>query len=533
MKDFANAINTIDFSTKTSVKKQALADYFKQASNEDKVWVIALFTHRRPKRIINTTLLRTWASKASDIPLWLFEESYHIVGDLAETIAQLLPAPKSMMHNWGLAQWFNWLEELRDLEEEEKEKQIRWAWSILGTTERFIFNKFITGGFRIGVSANLLANALAQYLQMDKADVQFRISGNWDPFTTTFQDLFGEEQAFNPSKPYPFYLAYPSEQKFFTEESPKEWQAEWKWDGIRGQLIKRGDIISLWSRGEELITERFPDIIEHIPPDAPDFVLDGEIICWQDGKPLPFQLLQKRIGRKKVGKKTLTEAPAAFIAYDLLEWEREDIRSQPLKERRTELEFLFELLAKPDRLMLSNNIVFKTWEELELLRKESRQRYTEGMMLKRKSSIYQSGRKRGDWYKWKIDPLHLDLVMIYAQRGHGRRANLYTDFTFAVRKGDALVPLTKAYSGLTDAEINEVNRFVKANTLDRFGPVRSVKPALVFELAFEGINKSTRNKSGFALRFPRISRWRKDKSIEEINTIEDVDRLWKAINPME
>jgi DNA ligase-1 len=217
----------------------------------------------------------------------------------------------------------------------------------------------------------------------------------------------------------------------------------------------------------------------------------------------------------------------------LLEWEREDVRSQPLTERRTELEFLFELLAKPDLFMLSNIIVFKTWEELELLRKESRQRYTEGMMLKRKSSIYQSGRKRGDWYKWKIDPLHLDLVMIYAQRGHGRRANLYTDFTFAVRKGHALVPLTKAYSGLTDAEFNEVNRFVKANTLDRFGPVRSVKPALVFELAFEGINKSTRNKSGFALRFPRISRWRKDKSIEEINTIEDVDRLWKAINPME
>lgn len=532
MKDFAQAINTIDFSTKTMVKKKALVHYFNTASDEDKVWVIALFTHRRPRRIVNSTLLRTWAAKASNISLWLFEESYHIVGDLAETIATLLPPADDKNHDWGLDEWFRWLEELRELDDEQKEARINWAWRKLNTTERFIFNKFITGGFRIGVSANLLASALAEHLNMDKSDVQFRISGNWDPFKTSFEDLFGEKQAFNPSKPYPFYLAYPVEEKFFNEEKSNEWQAEWKWDGIRGQLIKRGETISLWSRGEELITDRFPDLIECIPKDAPDFVLDGEIICWRNGKPLPFQLLQKRIGRKRVGKKTLADAPAAFIAYDLMEWQLKDIRNKPISHRRKTLEELFNTLRVPNRLLLSESIDFKTWTELEQLRKESRQRYTEGMMLKRKSSIYQTGRKRGDWYKWKIDPLHLDLVMIYAQRGHGRRANLYTDFTFAVKKGNDLVPLTKAYSGLTDKEFNQVNKFIKANTLERFGPVRSVKAELVFELAFEGINKSSRNKSGFALRFPRISRWRNDKTVEEINTIEDVELLWKEISPL-
>lgn len=532
MRDFANTINTIDFTTKTSVKKQALVQYFNIASDQDKVWVIALFTHRRPRRFVNSKLLRKWAAKRSQIPLWLFEESYHIVGDLAETIATLLPLAKYTAHDWSLHQWFTWLEELRNFNDEQKEAQILWAWNRLNTTERFIFNKFITGGFRIGVSSNLLASALAEHLEMDKADVLFSISGKWDPFTVTFSDLLGKNQTFNPSKPYPFYLAYPVESQFFNEEKPEEWQAEWKWDGIRGQLIKRGETISLWSRGEELITDRFPDIIELLPKDAPDFVLDGEIICWQDGKPLPFQLLQKRIGRKRVGKKTLADAPAAFIAYDLLEWQLEDIRIHPLSHRRKKLIELFATIQVTNRLLLSAHIDFKSWMELEHLRKESRQRYTEGMMLKRKSSMYQTGRKRGDWYKWKIDPLHLDLVLIYAQRGHGRRANLYTDFTFAVKKGDNLVPLTKAYSGLTDKEFNEVNRFIKANTLERFGPVRSVKAELVFELAFEGINKSTRNKSGFALRFPRINRWRKDKTIDEINTIEDVEQLWKQISPV-
>lgn len=531
MRAFANTINAIDFTTKTSVKRKALVDYLGQASDKDKVWVIALFTHRRPKRTVKTTLLREWGAEAANIPLWLFEETYHIVGDLAETIASLLPPPAIDRAEHSLDYWFLWLLALKDLDEDDKKEKILQAWSVLDKTERFIFNKLITGGFRIGVSANTLALALAEHLELEKSDILLKLTGNWDPYTTTFEQLFSHVGEENLAKPYPFYLAYPVESKFFEEENTADWQAEWKWDGIRGQLISRQNTVSLWSRGEELITERFPDITEHLTSSIPDVVLDGEIICWQNGMPLPFQLLQTRIGRKSVGKKLLKDAPAAFVVYDILEYNGEDIRYKSMADRRALLEEILAIHGVEDRLILSPTVECSSWGELTTLREESRERRSEGLMLKRKNSIYQSGRKRGDWYKWKIDPLHLDMVMIYAQRGHGRRANLYSDFTFAVKNEEGkLVTLTKAYSGLTDAEFKEINTFIKQNTIDKFGPVRSVTPTLVFELAFEGINKSSRNKSGYALRFPRISRWRKDKTPEEINTIADVAKLWEEIN---
>jgi len=343
--------------------------------------------------------------------------------------------------------------------------------------------------------------------------------------TTSFSDLLSEHSlSSDHSKPYPFYLAYALEDELTALGEPHEWQAEWKWDGIRGELIKRNNEIFVWSRGEELMTEKFPEyfLLKDILPNG--IVLDGEIIPSMNGIPLPFALLQTRIGRKNVTKKNLQETPITFFAYDLLEYEGNDIRESMLTERRILLEKIVAQTKHP-ALLLSPVINFNTWAELTNLRMQSRNMGSEGIMLKRKKSTYQVGRKRGDWWKWKIDPLVLDAVMIYAQKGHGRRSNLYTDYTFAVRDGDKLVSFTKAYSGLTDKEFAEVDSFVKRNAIEKFGPVRTVKPELVFEIAFEGIAASNRHKSGVALRFPRINRWRKDKKVDEINTLQDLKKM--------
>ncbi len=401
--------------------------------------------------------------------------------------------------------------------------------------ERFVFNKLITGGFRIGVSQKMMVNALAKTVNLDASVIAHRISGNWDPTTTRFTDLLSEHTiTVDFSKPYPFYLAYALDD-VITLGEPQQWQAEWKWDGIRGQIIKRNNELFVWSRGEELITDKFPEyhILKDKLPDG--IVLDGEIIPYADykaifnseglrGVPLSFALLQTRIGRKNVTKKQLTEAPIAFFAYDLLELNGEDWRVKELAFRRQELEIIVHLVNHPT-LQLSPVIAFNSWDELTDIRHNARNIGAEGLMLKKKSSIYQAGRKVGDWWKWKIDPLVIDAVMIYAQKGHGRRSNLYTDYTFAVKNGDKLVSFAKAYSGLTDKEFAEVDAFVKRNSIEKFGPVRTVKPALVFEIAFEGIATSNRHKSGVALRFPRINRWRKDKNPDEINTLDDLKQL--------
>jgi DNA ligase-1 len=378
------------------------------------------------------------------------------------------------------------------------------------------------------VSQKAMVNALAKTVNLASSIIAHRISGNWDPVTTTFAELLSETSiSVDHSKPYPFYLAYALEEDPATLGEPDQWQAEWKWDGIRGQLIKRNNEIFVWSRGEELMTDKFPEyhLLKEILPDG--LVLDGEIIPSHDGKPLPFALLQTRIGRKNITKKQLQEAPICFFAYDLLEFGGEDWRVKTLAERRLKLEEIVQLINH-FAVLLSPVIAFTSWDNLASMRATAREMNSEGLMLKRKSSIYQVGRKRGDWWKWKIDPLTIDAVMIYAQKGSGRRSNLYTDYTFAVKDGDKLVPSTKAYSGLTDKEFAQVDSFVKRNSLEKFGPVRTVKPELVFEIAFEGIAASTRHKSGVALRFPRISRWRKDKKTEEINTIEDLKSMLQA-----
>jgi DNA ligase-1 len=407
----------------------------------------------------------------------------------------------------------------------QKKEKIIWAWQRLNEMERFVFNKLITGGFRIGVSQQLMVKALAKHADVKENVVAHRLMGNWSPEFDTFQDLLYSTEEKDFSKPYPFYLAYALEEEVHTLGDPSEWIAERKWDGIRGQIIVRNGQLFVWSRGEELVTDKYPEyqVMLSLLPDGT--AIDGEILPFKNDLPMSFNYLQTRIGRKTLSPKLLKDVPVSFVAYDVVEWKGEDIRNWRFEDRRKKLEEICN--TNSTVLRLSPRVHFESWEQLTEERKKSRNFFSEGIMLKRKESIYRNGRRRGDWWKWKIDPFTVDAVMIYAMRGHGRRANLYTDYTFAVWDGEQLVPFTKAYSGLTDDEIREVDRWVKQNTVERFGPVRSVKPELVFEIAFEGINRSSRHKSGIALRFPRMARWRKDKIAKEANTLSDLNALLK------
>ena len=528
MKRFAALFTALDRTTRTTAKVEALADYLGRAPEADRLWTIALLSGRRPKRAVTTTLLRRWAAERAGIPLWLFEEAYPIVGDLAETIALVLP-DATHPEDRPLTDWIDGIRALPTLPEDERRDWVLGAWDALGTTERFVFNKLITGGFRMGVSQKLMTRALSRATGVDEAELAHRLMGDWSPETTGFRALVLErDPAADLSKPYPFYLAYQLDDGPEPLGDPAEWAAEHKWDGIRGQLILRGGEHWLWSRGEELITDRFPEFAtlrDFVPAGT---VIDGEVLAWRDGAPLGFAALQPRIGRKTVPKKLLAEAPAAIRAYDLLEWQGEDLRPLPFAERRAHLDTLMADLPPDAPLNLSPLLSFADWDALAGLRAGSRELGAEGVMLKRRDSPYRDGRRKGDWWKWKVDPLTVDAVLIYAQQGHGRRANLFTDFTFAVWKGNELVPFTKAYSGLTDAEFRKITAWVRRNTLNRFGPVREVTPHHVFEIAFEGIQESPRHKSGIALRFPRMARWRHDKPMSEANTLDDLRVLLDA-----
>jgi DNA ligase-1 len=525
MKQFADLVNVLGTSTKTNDKLDALSEYFSSADDKDKVWVIAIFSGRRPKRIVNSTQLFTWCNGLLNLPGWLMAECYHVVGDLGETIALLLPERTNFHASYPLHYYLETFLKIEKEEEFIRKQFIIDAWNSMTQIERFVFNKLITGSFRIGVSQKMMVNALAKTVQLEPSVIAHRISGNWDPVTTSFNEILSQDSVtIDHSKPYPFYLAYALEDEPAGLGEPHEWQAEWKWDGIRGQIIKRNEELFVWSRGEELMTDKFPEYhsLKNTLPNG--LALDGEIMPYHNNLPLSFNVLQTRIGRKNVTKKQLQEAPVAFFCYDVLEFDGNDWRERPLQERRELIEKLIKEINN-EALRLSPTVEFSTWEELATIRSGSRDMNAEGVMLKRKSSIYQVGRKRGDWWKWKIDPLTIDAVMIYAAKGSGRRSNLYTDYTFAVKDGDKLVPFAKAYSGLTDKEFAQVDAFVKRNSLEKFGPVRTVKPELVFEIAFEGIAASNRHKSGVALRFPRMSRWRKDKKADEINTLDDLKKM--------
>ncbi|RNC92005.1 MAG: ATP-dependent DNA ligase [Allomuricauda sp.] len=529
MKQFSQLIKTLDSTNKTNVKVEALSTYFLNAPEKDKVWTIAILSHRRPPRPVNTTLLREWASELANIPLWLFEESYHIVGDLAETIALVVPSDEKSTKK-SLTQFLREMIWLKKQPEEAKKKYLFQNWKQLDYYGRFVFTKLITGGFRIGVSQKLMTKALSKATQIDEDILAYKLMGNWNPDTISFQDLVLQERESDfLSKPYPFYLAYALEQDLDELGDVKNWSVEHKWDGIRAQVICRNDELFVWSRGEELVTDKYPEFQQFIGTIPNGTVLDGELLAYPNNQIGTFNDLQTRIGRKTVSKALLEKTPVVLKAYDLLEWEGQDIRSRPFLERRQLLEKFYAQI--PDiPLLLSERMQFETWEEVAKERELSREKHSEGLMLKKLDSPYQVGRKKGDWWKWKVDPLTIDAVLTYAMRGHGRRSNLFTDYTFALwgtnDKGEQqLVTFAKAYSGLTDKEFREVDSWIKKNTLERFGPVRSVTPYHVFEIAFEGIALSKRHKSGVATRFPRILRWRKDKKIEEANTLEDLKAL--------
>lgn len=510
---------------KTNDKLALLVNYFSDAkSDQDKLWTIALFTHRRPKRPVTTKLLKLWCRELCDIPEWLFDECYQNVGDLAETISLLLEK-KQQSHDQPLHWWIDQLIQLRTKSEEDKKSFITWAWTSLSDSERFAFTKLMTGGMRIGVSQNMVLRALSAVLDLDKSVLAHRIMGDWDPATTTYSHLLTSESKEDfLSRPYPFYLAYPLEKELSELENPEHWQAEWKWDGIRAQIVCRQGEFYVWSRGEELVTDKFPEL-DSLRQIGGDWVMDGEILPFKEGQVLSFQDLQTRIGRKTISKKLLEQSPVVFRAFDLLEWQGEDLRSQALRSRRSLLEKCWHENAAVPPFQFSSAVSFSSWDELTQLRTQAREKDAEGFMLKHKDSPYLSGRKRGDWWKWKVEPLTIDGVLIYAQKGSGRRAGLFSDYTFGVWDGDQLVSFAKAYSGLSDVEMRAVDSFVKKNTKEKFGPVRTVKAELVFEIGFEGIAQSNRHKSGVALRFPRMLRWRKDKPKEEANTLSDLHEI--------
>jgi DNA ligase-1 len=525
MKLFAQLFKALDETTKTNAKIQELINYFQAAPPVDAIWAIRFLIGRKPKQVVPTRKLKQWAAEMSEIPSWLFDASYDVVGDLAETITLVLP-PSTRANDMPLHVWVQEnLLPLRGKTEEIQRQEVISAWQQMDKTQCFVWNKLITGGFRVGVSQKLVTRALSQFSGIDQAAIAHRLMGNWTPSPDTYRQILSTDTAdADISRPYPFYLAYPFDQEIKELGDTRFWQIEWKWDGIRAQLIKRNAQVFIWSRGEELVTQKFPEI-QAAGQKLPDgTVIDGEILAWNDNRPLHFSKLQRRIGRKNISRKILDTVPVILMAYDLLELNGKDVRERELKWRSKNLAGLISKVSDL-RLICSPIVSGTSWNTLIRAKNEARSRGVEGLMLKRLSSTYRVGRKRGDWWKWKVDPLTADAVLIYAQRGHGRRSGLYTDYTFGIWDRDQLVTFTKAYSGLTDNEIRQVDRFIRSHTTERFGPVRAVKPELVFEIAFEDIRKSSRHKSGVAVRFPRIKRWRTDKQIEEADSIETVRSL--------
>ncbi len=542
MKAFAELYANLDATTSSNAKLAALQAYFLQAPAEDAAWAVYFLSGGRPRQLVPTRLLRDMATQAAGIEPWLFEESYQSVGDLAETISLLLPESTYTSED-GLAVW---LEEkllpLRGLPPLELADRLPALWAQLDQPSLMVCIKLITGSFRVGVSKLLVTRALAAMAELDSKRVAQRLVGYTDlsnrPTPEGYLKLIAaessDEHAQRGGQPYPFFLAHGLSQPLAQFDTllgaPADWQVEWKWDGIRAQLVKREGRLWIWSRGEELVTERFPELHSLVSGLPDGTVIDGEIVVWKDAVQ-PFALLQQRIGRKTLSKKLLEEAPVAVLAYDLLEYQGDDWRNHTQADRRAQLEQVVAQRNQPV-LLASPLLTGTTWQDLAQQREASRQLGVEGMMLKARDGLYGVGRTKdmGVWWKWKVDPFSVDAVLIYAQRGHGRRASLYSDYTFAVWDGPpgterTLVPFAKAYSGLTDEEMRKVDAIVRKTTVEKFGPVSSVTPSMVFELGFEGIALSKRHKSGIAVRFPRMLRWRQDKAVDEadnLGTLQDL-----------
>lgn len=538
MRAFAALYDALDTTTSTSAKVAALAAHLREAPAADAAWAVHLLAGGRLSRVAAPSELRDWLYRHAPWPAWLVEETAAAVGDTAETIALLMSAQPSSPDggddeaagdvSLGLAAWVEQrLLPLRDCTRETREATVTRWWRSLDAERCFLVNKLMTGGLRVGVSRALVARAVAEVSGLDRAVVQHRMMGRWTPGAAAWRALVapGDADA-DRSRPYPFFLASP----LAADELPAErlgdrrdWLAEWKWDGIRAQLVRRDGQTWLWTRGEELVTDRYPEIADAAATLPDGTVLDGELLAWDAGGVMPFASLQRRIGRRRVSARLLDEVPVRLLAYDLLERHGTDLRGEPLTVRRQALETLLD--GAPAAFGVSPLLAAPDWPALSIERDGARARRVEGLMLKRVDSPYRVGRVRGDWWKWKLAPLTLDVVMLYAQPGRGRRANLYTDYTFGVRDGTALVPIAKAYSGLSNDEITRLDRWIRAHTTERFGPVRAVDAVQVFELAFEGIARSARHKSGLALRFPRIVRWREDLAADDTDTLADARAL--------
>ncbi|WP_194789309.1 ATP-dependent DNA ligase [Pseudomonas sp. UFMG81] len=548
MKAFAELYLRLDATTSSNAKLQALREYFANAPPDDAAWAVYFLAGGRPRQLVPNRLLRELATQQAGLPAWLFEESYQAVGDLAETVSLLLPEQPNGSDE-GLATWVErHLLPLRGLPQETVRERLPQLWARLDRPSLMLCLKLLTGSFRVGVSKLLVTRALAQLAGLDAKRVAQRLVGYTDlshrPSAASYLRLIAaaseDEHIQRGGQPYPFFLAHalqaPLEQFDALLGSPAAWQVEWKWDGIRAQVVKRDGQLWIWSRGEELVSDRFPEL-QALGESLPDgVVIDGEILAWKPGTAgiavQPFALLQQRLGRKTLGKKLLAEVPVVLQAYDLLEWQGEDFRSRPQHERRRQLEELVRQYPLAP-LLLSPLLAGDDWAALGRLREASRSLGVEGLMLKQRDALYGVGRTKdmGLWWKWKIDPFSVDAVLIYAQRGHGRRASLYSDYTFAVWDAPAgtpdraLVPFAKAYSGLSDEEMRRVDAIIRKTTVGTFGPVRSVEPTLVFELGFEGIALSKRHKSGIAVRFPRMLRWRHDKPVEQADDLTTLQAL--------
>lgn len=523
LKHFLDLWNGLDGTTKTTEKVAIITEFFRVATPQDSIWAIALLTGKRPPNPVKRNLIRQWACEEAGLEDWLFEESYGAVGDFSETISLLIPHSGGTSER-GLADWMDWASNLALQTDEVKRARLVDAWQTLDQQGRFILHKLIGGAFRVGASRELVVRGLSKATGIPSAVLAHRLMGNWEPTNEFYLQLTepADKQVRLSSQPYPFCLAHPLESELETLGQVQDWLIEYKWDGIRAQLIRREGKTYLWSRGEDMIEQSFPEIIA-IGDNLPDgTVLDGEILAWAGDNPAPFSELQRRLGRKTVGKKLLAEVPCQFVAFDCLEFDSQDLRPKPLSERRERLERL--------AIKSSPRVTGENWDDISKAREAARDFQSEGLMLKRLDSTYEGGRKKGIWWKWKLAPFTVDAVLIYAQRGAGKRANLYTDYTFGIWSEGNLVPFAKAYSGLTDAEIAQVDRFIRNNIKEKFGPVRTVNPELVFEIAFEGIQLSTRHKSGIAVRFPRILRWRQDKTPADADTLERVKALLEARN---
>jgi DNA ligase-1 len=525
MKDFAQLFQELDSTTRTAVKVEALVRYFRIAPPADAAWGLFFLTENRIKRTISTARLREWAAELAGLPLWLVEESFDAVGDLAEALSLIVP-PVEHNQTQPLTELVEQrILPLRTLDELVQKQLVQTTWRTLPTLHAFLWLKLITGEFRVGAAKTLVIRALAEVAEVEPAVMAHRLMGNWQPTAEFFSQLLQPETINDAARPYPFFLAHPLAAPPESLGQIDDWQVEWKWDGIRAQLLHRRHELSIWSRGEELMTDRFPELhaLANIIPDGA--VLDGEVLAFANERPLPFAAMQTRIGRKKLSAKVLQASPAIFMAYDLLELDGEDTRTRPLAERRMLLEKLGVTIPVSMPFRVSPLVNASTWDDLKQRYSESRERAVEGLMLKRRGSPYGVGRIVGEWWKWKSQPLTIDAVLVYAQRGHGRRASLFSDYTFAVWNDQELVPMAKAYSGLTDEEMHAVDSFVRRNTIERFGPVHVVKPELVFELHFEGIQRSTRHKSGVAVRFPRMGRWRQDKQPQDADTLQTLHQM--------